>query len=71
MQHIREHLEKLEENGEWIILSLRPPIGSNIIEDEGNRMYINEGRLGSFENVSEKFYDEMVDLFHSPYKYQD
>lgn len=65
---IREHLEKLEENGEWIALSLRPPIGSNIIEDEGNRMYINEGRLGEFENVPEKFYDEMVVLFDSRYK---
>jgi hypothetical protein len=68
MHQIREHLEKLEENGGWIELSLRPPIGSKIIEDEGNRMYINEGRLGKFENVSEKFYDEMVVLFDSRYK---
>jgi hypothetical protein len=28
-------------------------------------MFINEGRQGTFENVSEAFYDEMVEKFDS------
>jgi hypothetical protein len=32
---------------------------------EGNRMFINEGRQGKFDNVSESFYDQMVDKYDS------
>jgi hypothetical protein len=55
----------MKKDGKWIALSLRPPLGQTVIHQDGNRMYINEGRDGEFNNVSESFYDKMVDKFHS------
>jgi hypothetical protein len=52
----------------WVGLCFYPPIGETTIQKEGNRMYVNEGRNGLFENVSEKFYDEMVSKYDSRYK---
>jgi hypothetical protein len=53
---------------EWVGLTLYPPIGETMIQKEGNRMYVNEGRNGLFEDVSEEFYDEMVSKYDSRYK---
>ena len=36
-----------------------------LIQKNGNRMYINEGRDGKWENISESFYDEMVSRYDS------
>ena len=52
----------------WVGLCLYPPIGETMIQKQGNRMYVNEGRNGLFEYVSEKFYDEMVSKYDSRYK---
>jgi len=49
----------------YIALSLWPPSGATTIQKEGNTMYINEGRKGKFENISERFYDEMVRKYDS------
>ncbi len=52
----------------WVGLCLYPPIGKTMIQKQGNRMYVNEGRNGLFEDVSEKFYDEMVSKYDSRHK---
>ena len=62
---IKGILQDLQDSGKYIALSLHPPIGSPMIEKEGNRMFINEGRDGKFEGVSEAFYDKMVQEFDS------
>ena len=66
MQHeIEAKLKKLKRNKKYIALSLWPDIGSTTIQKNGNRMYINEGRDGKWENISESFYDEMVSRYDS------
>lgn len=62
---ILKQLNKMKRGGEYIALSLYPPLADTIIREEGNRMFINEGRKGKFEDVSEKFYDLMVKRFDS------
>ena len=64
-KELQEKLIELRGEGRYIELSLYPPKHSNIIEKEGNRAKINEGRLGDFDNISESFYDQMVDIFDS------
>jgi len=58
-------LKQLKKEKQYIALSLYPPIGDTTIRSEGNRMFINEGRKGKWDNVSESFYDEMVNLYDS------
>ena len=62
---IEDELIELKESGKQIHLTLRPPTWSNIIEKEDNRMYVNDGKDGEFDGVTEAFYDEMVRLFDS------
>ena len=57
---VKAQLASLRSQKKWIGLSLRPAIGSTIITEENNRLFINEGRDGEFENISESFYDSMV-----------
>lgn len=57
---IQQILKKMKSEKKYIALSLNPAIGNTIITAEDNRMFINEGRHGQFENVSEAFYDSMV-----------
>lgn len=59
-QEIESKLKKMKREKKYTALSLMPPVGSTTIQPEGNRMYINEGRDGKYEEVSESFYDEMV-----------
>ncbi len=68
MQEILNKLKQLKRDKKYIALSLWPPPLSTTIQREDNRMYINEGRDGKFEGVSEAFYDEMVNKFDSRYK---
>lgn len=58
-------LEELSQEGKYLALSLHPPIGSTTIERYGNRMFINEGRQGKWEGISEAFYDLMVSRYDS------
>jgi hypothetical protein len=58
-------LKKMKAEKKYIALSLQPPIGHSTIESEGNRMFINEGRDGKFDGVSESFYDLMVEKYDS------
>ena len=62
---IKNKLKQMKNDGKYIALSLFPPVGQTVIHQDGNRMYINEGRDGEFENVSESFYDKMVEKFDS------
>jgi hypothetical protein len=64
-EKILAQLKSLKSQKKYVALSLHPPVGSSIITAEGNRMFINEGRQGKFENVSEAFYDAMVDKYDS------
>jgi hypothetical protein len=64
-QEIESQLKKMKREKKYTALSLFPPIGATTIQDDGNRMYINEGREGKFEDVSESFYDEMVKKYDS------
>lgn len=65
MKNIIEHLESME--GQFIALSLWPGIDKTI-KAEGNTLKINEGRSGTFYDVSEAFYDELVNIYDSRYK---
>jgi hypothetical protein len=58
-------LQQLENRKARIALSLWPPIGNTTIEKQGNRMYINEGRDGKWEGISEAFYNKMVSVYDS------
>jgi hypothetical protein len=64
-QEIESQLKKRKREKKYTALSLFPPIGATTIQKDGNRMYINEGREGKFEDVSESFYDEMVKKYDS------
>ena len=64
-QEIESQLKKMKREKKYTALSLCPPTGATTIQPEGNRMYINEGRDGKFENVSESFYDAMVKKYDS------
>jgi hypothetical protein len=64
-QEIVKTLTGLKRNKKWIALSLHPAIGDSTISREDNRLFINEGRDGKWEGVSESFYDEMVAKFDS------
>jgi hypothetical protein len=58
-------LQKMKREKRYIALSLWPPSDNSIIKPQGNRMYINEGRDGKFEEVSEAFYDSVVERYDS------
>lgn len=58
-------LEELSQEGKYLALSLHPPIGLSTIQQYGNRMFINEGREGKWEGISEAFYDLMVSRYDS------
>ena len=58
-------LKQLEKRKAWIELSLHPPLGNTTIEKQDNRMFINEGRDGRWEGISEAFYDTMVSIYDS------
>jgi hypothetical protein len=58
-------LKQLEKRKAWIELSLWPPTGNTTIEKQDNRMYINEGRDGKWEGISEAFYNNMVMIYDS------
>lgn len=64
-QEIVQRLESLKKNKKYIALSLHPAVGNSTIDKEGNRLFINEGRDGKWEGVSEAFYDEIVNKFDS------
>jgi len=62
---IESKLKQLKRNKKYIALSLYPAIGHSTIQREDNRMFINEGRDGKWDGISEQFYDEMVKQFDS------
>lgn len=62
---IETKLKQLKRAKKYIAVSLWPPLGSSIIEKEGNRMFINEGRDGKWEGVSSVFYDRMAQKYDS------
>lgn len=64
-QEIVQRLESLKKNKKYIALSLHPAVGNSTIDKENNRLFINEGRDGKWEGVSEAFYDEIVNKFDS------
>lgn len=64
-KEIIKTLTSLKKNKQYIALSLHPAIGNSTISKEDNRLFINEGRGGKWEGVSERFYDEMVAKFDS------
>lgn len=58
-------LQDLQEQNKWIELQLHPEPSSSIIDGNNNKCLINEGRLGKFDGISERFYDKMVILYDS------
>lgn len=64
-QEIIAKLKGLKKDKKYIALSLHPAFGNTIIEAQGNRLYINEGRDGQWEDVSEALYDDLVNKFDS------
>ena len=68
MSKIVTLLEKFQGDGLWIELKLYPPVGCTMIQPLGNRMFVNEGRLGEFEDIDEVFFDALIDRFDSRFK---
>jgi hypothetical protein len=58
-------LKSMKRNKKYIALSLYPEIGNNTITKDSNRLFINEGRDGKWDNVSEEYYDNMVSKYDS------
>ena len=58
-------LKQLQQNKKYITLKLQPPIGNTTIQKENNRMFINEGRDGKWEDISEEFYDAVAGIYDS------
>jgi len=58
-------LKQLKQNKKHIALSLQPPIGNSTIQKENNRMFINEGRDGKWQDISESFYDNVAGIYDS------
>ncbi len=67
-KELSERLKILLKDKTWIELSLAPDKFHTITPNALNKCRINEGRLGTFRNISEGFYDEMVNLFDSRYR---
>ena len=65
---IKDKLAELKAAGKWIALSLHPESGSTIVSGPMNRLFINEGRDGKYEGVTEVLYDSMVDKYDSRYQ---
>lgn len=63
MESIFETLCMLRDAGGDISLKLWPPKWTTIIMPDDNRMEINGGGNGTFEGVTEAFYDRMVNIF--------
>jgi len=67
-EQIEDLLLTLRAEGKFVKLSLEPKKGDTMIRKEAvNRMFINDGLFGKFNDVSEAFYDEMVDKYDSRY----
>ena len=63
-QQLRDRLILLERGGGYIALQLRPGLGMTTIDKAStNRCFINEGRKGEFKDISERFFDTMVELY--------
>ena len=58
-------LKQLQQNKKHIALKLQPPIGNSTIQKKNNRMFINEGRDGKWEDISEEFYDTVAGIYDS------
>lgn len=58
-------LKEMRKSGERIELSLYPGLRKIIVPEASNTIKVNEER---FSNISERFYDEVVDLFDSRYQ---
>lgn len=67
-QEIIEKLKSLKKDKKYIALSLHPAIGNTTIDKNNNRLFINEGRDGKWEEVAESFYDDLVNKFDSRYR---
>lgn len=65
MDAIEKKLDELYRAKRYIALQLYPGVGETTIKKSGNRMFINEGRDGKFEDVDERFYDSMVKKYDS------
>jgi hypothetical protein len=61
-------LKEMKKKKRYIALQLHPPIGDSTIRREGNRMFINEGRDGKWEDVRESFFNNMVNVYDSRVK---
>jgi hypothetical protein len=68
MNQIEATLKRLKKDKKYIALSLHPEVGNTTITKDDNRLFINEGRDGKWEGVSETFYDEMVQKYDSRYR---
>ncbi len=63
-KEFERRLKGMRKQRKYIALQLHPAIYLNIISQESiNRAMINEGRDGKFDEISEPFYDEMVDKY--------
>jgi len=68
MNQIETTLKRLKKDKKYIALSLYPEVGNTTITKDNNRLFINEGRDGKWEGVSEVFYDKMVQKYDSRYR---
>ena len=62
---IESKLKQMKRQKKYVALSLWPSLGNTTITPNDNRMFINEGRDGKFEDITETFYNEMVNKYDS------
>lgn len=71
-QELENRLQELKQQGKWISISLWPTGGNNFVDTPSDKPVhvckINEDRLGLFNNISEDFYDRMVNEYDSRVK---
>ena len=65
-EELEKQLKTLKRKGKRIELQLHPALGnSTISKDRENRAFINEGRDGKYEAISESEYDALVSKYDS------
>ena len=57
---VASKLKELKKKKVKVVLSLYPSGDLTMIQETNNTMYINEGQEGTYHNISEAFYDQMV-----------
>jgi hypothetical protein len=60
-----DRLRQLASQNKWTAMELWPAVGHTMIEETGNRLKINDGADGEWDDIGTTFYDAVVCSFDS------